>query len=272
MGTTAILSRTNLGLRPFEAALTDAGVQYHLIGRCGFWAQPEIRTLLAHLQCCLYPSDFALGTCLRAPFWTTKFLPKTKIAARLKELQENKEPSYWHLMSKEPFSLVENKNLEALRNFVQFIGSLCRYKDLPAGDAIKQILTSLRAVEYYHEEEAVDNDPVANLIELTKIAARFQTIKEFLDYARKVTAASKSKKGIGLATCHSAKGMEWNTVYLTGVQEGMLPHAKSTDLDSEKNTFFVGASRAERKLVLTYSGVPSPFLEPFLKSKPEVVV
>ena len=272
MGTTAILSRTNLGLRPFESALAESGVPYFLVGKCGYWSQSEVRSVLAHLQCCVYPSDYALGTCLRSPFWPTKFLPKTKISARIKELQQDKEPSMWHLMTKESFSLVENKNLEALHNFVQFIGSLSRYKNLTAGEATKQVLSTLRAIDYYHEEEAVDNDPVANLVELAKIASKYQTIKEFLDYARRVTAASKKRSGIALGTCHSVKGLEFKTVYLTGVQEGMLPHAKATDLESERNCFFVGASRAERKLVLSYSGIPSPFLAPFLKPKPEVVV
>jgi DNA helicase-2/ATP-dependent DNA helicase PcrA len=273
MDTTAILSRTNLGLRPFEQALTEANVPYHLLGRAGFWAQNEVRTSLAFLGCSLYPSDYLLSQAIRAPFAVTKFLPKTKLAARLKELKDE-DTSYWNLLTQEPHSLVENKNLEALNNFVQFIHALSRYRDLPPGDALKKILESLRAWDYYAEEESsgLDNDPVANLVELCKLAAKHQTVKEFLDYCRKVTAASKSKKGVALATVHGAKGLEFHTVFLVGVQEGLMPHAKSTDLGEERAIFFVGASRAEKRLILSYSGQPSPFLKDFQSKKPETVV
>ena len=273
MDTVAILSRTNLGLRPFEQALTEANIPYHLLGKSGFWAQPETRTVLAFLQASLYPSDYCLGTCIRAPFNVTKFLPKTKLTVRLKELKDE-GTSYWKLLTQEPHSLVENKNLAALQEFVQFIHSLSRYRDLTPGDALKKILDSLRVWDYYAEEETsgLDNDPVANLVELCKLASKHQTIKEFLDYARKVTAASKSRRGVALATCHGAKGLEFKTVYFVGVQEGMLPHVKATNLEEERNIFFVGASRAERRLILTYSGQPSPFLKDFISKSKEPVV
>lgn len=262
--TTAILCRTNLGLRPFEQALTDANIPYRLIGKSGFWQQPEIRVLLAHLQCCLYPSDYAVMSALRAPFFITKYLPKTKIAARIKELQEGGEPSAWHLLTKESYSLVENKNLSALNDFVHFIHGLSRYKDLPAAEATKQVLVALRAIEYYDCETTEDNDPRANLSEIVKMAQRFGNLKDFLDYARRVTAASKSKKGVMLATIHSFKGAEADIVYAVQSSEGIIPHAKATDLDSERNCWFVACSRPRRELILTYSGRPSIFLESYL--------
>ena len=260
--TTAILCRVNKGLRPFEQSLSDAGIPYHLVGKSGFFAQAEVKAAIAHLQCVLYPADYALAGVLRTPFWPVKYLPKTKLMARLRELQTDKEPSYWHLLTQEPTSLVENKNLKSLSEFVAFVHSLSRYRSLPADEALKQVLGVLKVGDYYVEEEQTpDNDPLANLSELVKIAKRFQTIKEFLDYVRRVTAASKKKSGVALATCHAAKGLEFQNVYFVGVNDGVLPHAKSTDLEEERCIYFVGCSRAERRLVITYSGPPSPFLK-----------
>jgi len=264
--TTAIICRTNLGLRPFEQALADASIPYRLVGRSGFWQQPEVRLLLAHLQCCIYPSDYAVLSALRGPFYVTKYLPKSKIAARVKELQTDGEPSAWHLLTKESYSLVENKNLKALQDFVQFIHQLSRYKDLRPADVVKQVIVALHAVDYYDCETTEDNDPIQNLNELVKIAGKHSTLKEFLDYARRVTAASKKRSGVALSTIHSAKGLEWQRVFMVQCSEGIIPHAKSTDLDGERNAFFVGASRSERELILTYSGRPSQFLEPYLKT------
>ena len=260
--TVAILCRVNAGLRLYEQALTEAGVKYHLIGRSGYWAAQEVRSVLSYLGGCVFPADYVVSGMLSAPFWPTKFLPKTKLRSRLKELAEAEGKTYWKLLTEDPRGLVDDKNLPALTEFTHFVHQLVRYRDLPAPDALKQVLVALKAVEYYSEEEASpDNDPVGNLSLLVKIASKFRTIKEFLDYARKVTAASKSKTGVALATCHAAKGLEFDSVYLVQCSEGILPHAKSTDLESERNCFFVGCSRAERKLTITYSGVPSAFLK-----------
>jgi DNA helicase-2/ATP-dependent DNA helicase PcrA len=267
MDSTAILCRTNLGLRIFESLLTEQEIKYFLVGKAGYWAQPEVRSVLAYLSCAQYPSDAAIGGALRSPFWPSKFLPKTKLSARLKELKDDSN-SYWHFLTKEPWTLVENRNLSALQDFVRFVGSLVRYRDLKAGEAVKQIIMSLRAYDYLAEEETcADNDPVANIKALEDQAKRFSTLKEFLDYCRKVTAASKSKTGVALSTIHGAKGLEFHTVYLVQCAEGVLPHIKSTDLDGESNAFFVGASRAERELMITYSGEPSRFLVKFLKTE-----
>jgi DNA helicase-2/ATP-dependent DNA helicase PcrA len=264
--TVAILARTNRALVPFEQLLSEKNIPFRYINKSGFFSQPEIRTVLAYLQCCLYPSDYAVMSALRAPFYVTKYLPKVKIAARVKELQTDGEPSAWHLLTKETYSLVENKNLSALTDFIHFIHSLSRYKDLKAAEAAKQVLVALKAVDHYSEfEDTPDNDPQANLAELVKVAGRFSGIKDLLDYARRVAAASKSKKGVMLSTVHSFKGMEADTVYFAQCSEEIIPHAKSTDLDEERNCFFVGASRAERELILTYSGRPSIFLESYAK-------
>ena len=264
MDSTAILCRTNLGLRIYEQLLSDEGIKYHLVGRAGYWAQPEVKSVLSYVSCAWYPSDAAISGALRAPFWPSKFLPKTKLAARLKELKDDAN-GYWHFLTRESYSLVENKNLSALQEFTRFVGSLSRYRDLKAGEAVKQIILALKAYDYLAEEETIDNDPVANIKELEKTAARFSTLKEFLDYCRKVTAASKSKAGVALSTIHGAKGLEFHTVYLVQCSDGILPHAKSNDLDGERNCYFVGCSRAERELTITYSGQPSIFLEASLK-------
>ena len=155
---------------------------------------------------------------------------------------------------------VEPKNMPAVKEFIQFVHQLSRYKDLKPDEALKQVLSALKAVEYYHEEESSpDSNPLDNLVELVKLAGRHSSIKEFLDYTRRASAASKSRKGVALSTIHSYKGMEADVVYVVGVSDGILPHAKATDLEEERNIWFVAASRPKSKLVVTYSGQPSPF-------------
>lgn len=267
--TVAILSRTNLGLRAYENALTEAGIKYHLVGKSGFWGQSEVKDTLAYAHCCLYPQDWCLAAAIRAPYWPTKYLPKQKLLARLKELKEQDDSvQYFGLMARSPETLVETKNVGAIRDFTGFIHGLIRFKDLSAKEALREIMRALKVGDFYAEfEESPDNDPLANLSELLKLSQRHSNLKDFLDFTRRASAASKSRKGVALSTCHAAKGMEFDTVYLVGAQEGTFPHAKSTDAEEEKNIFFVGCSRAKRELHITFSGNPSPFVVKYLQQK-----
>ena len=270
----AILARTNSALRLYEEALGAAEIRYYLVGKSGFWGGEDVKSCLAYFQACVFPSDAAVSGMLRAPFFPTKYLPKSKIASALKSLKTEQDPlSHWERLTKQPRAVVEDRNLGSLAEFTRFVHSLSRYRDLPAGESAKQILTALKAFDHYAEEEPTpDNDSVFNIQTLVKIAGRHDTLKGFLDYARKVSAASKTKRGVALGTVHSFKGLEANTVYLVQCSEGVLPHVKSTDLDSERNVFFTGISRAERNLVVTYSGAPSPFIKHLVKEKSDAVL
>lgn len=259
--TVAILVRTNRALREPEQALVAANLPYYLVGKSGYWNSEEIRGAVSYLGAVLFPANHILSGILRTAYHPTKFLPRTLLASKFKEKKaENEEVSYWELLTKYPRSLVEPRNLEAVQNFVQFIHSLSRYRDQEPAVALKSILGLLKAGDFYSEQEP-DNDPLGNLSDLIKLAEKHRTVKEFLDYCRRASAASKKKSGVALGTIHSVKGLEFSTVYMIGVSEGVLPHAKSTDLESERCCYFVGCSRAERKLVLTYSGSPSSFLK-----------
>ena len=262
MDTTAILARTNRATRIPEEILSREGIRYHLLGGSGFWSTVEVKSVLSYLQCVLFPADYALAGAIRAAFWPTKFLPKTKIAARLKDLKSvDDSVLYWSLLTKEPGTLVEPKNLGSVQEFVNFIHQLSRYRDLPAPDAVKSVLGALRVGDTFAEDDSPDNSPLENLADLLKLSNKHRTLKDFLDYCRRASAASKGKKGVALGTIHSAKGLEFSRVFLIGCQEGLMPHSKATDLAEEQSIFFVGASRAERELTITFAGVPSPFLK-----------
>jgi DNA helicase-2/ATP-dependent DNA helicase PcrA len=264
---TSILARTNSGLRIFETAMTEAKIPYHLVGKSGFWSQPEVKAILAYLGCCSYPADWLIAGAIRAPFWPSKFLPKTKLLAALKEQQQcetdpGRKGAYFAYLVRIPETLVDAKNLKSLSEFTAFLHSLSRYRDLPPADALKSVISALKAVEYYSvEEDHIDNDPVQNLIELVKLAGRYTTIRDFLDFTRRASAASKSKKGVALSTIHGFKGAEADVIYVVGVSEGVLPHVKATDLQEEQNIWFTACSRPRHRLVITYSGIPSPFLK-----------
>lgn len=261
----AILARTNRSLLHFEESLSEQGVRYHLLGKSGFWMQPEVKNVMAWVQCLVAPTDAAIQAAIKSPFHPTRFMKKQELIDSLKRSKNRSsdfEPTMFSLLIKGDYEM-ENSNQERLvDDFSRFIRSLSgRYRSSTAAEAVQGVIRDLQAAEYYRdEEEAFDNDPLSNLRELQTIASRFPTVHSFLDYVRKIKGASKNKKGVAIGTVHSAKGLEWNTVFLVNCQEGILPHSKG-ELEEEKRIFFVGCSRAARRLVITHTGFPSRFIE-----------
>jgi DNA helicase-2/ATP-dependent DNA helicase PcrA len=260
----AVLSRTNLGLRPFEDECARQGIKYFYLGESGFWGQREVRNVLAFAQCAIRPHLGAVTAAIRAPYAPVRYIKKTETIRRLKESVDLKTGVYEALLELWPDN--EKQDIQ-MNGLVNYLHSLRGYADSPANTAIASILQDLRAEEYHEENmiEEADNNPLDNLRELVKIARGFFTLREFLEYSRKITYASRRKTGLALGTIHSAKGLQWDAVYATGIQEGMIPHERATNLDEEARILFVAVSRPKTRLNISFSGTPSRFLEKILK-------
>jgi len=256
----AVLSRTNRGLRSVEDQLSVEGIKYRLLNNSGFWTQPEVKAICSYMAAIVFPSDYALGNILRSSFQPTKYLKRKDLQDAIKNKAEDQ--SAWSAVAKHKSSDPQ------LSNFISFIHGLQRYRDQKPYTALNSLLQSLHAFDSV-EEDAIDNSPMENIQELLKISNRFSTVKDFNSFVLKASAAAKSRSGVTLSTCHSAKGMEWPTVFLINVSDGVFPHSRAEDLQGEANCFFVGCSRAEKELYISYTGIPSPFLSKFLKKSEE---
>lgn len=268
----AILSRTNRYLGPYESFLTEKNVRYRLLGKSGFFHQPEIKNVLSFVQIAAMPIDSAVLTAVRSPFPQGIYLRRKELFDALKGQKIHRQDSVWSILQN--YKTPDTQQNKAISDFTGFLNNLrFRYsqQNVPSS-VVTGIIGDLSAGNYYAENELseIDNSAAENLQELVRIAGRFSTIKEFLDHVRKVNNASRAKKGVCLSTIHGAKGLEFETVFLVGCQEGHLPHTKGK-LGEEQRIFFVGASRPERRLIISYYGQPSRFLAPFIK-KPETVV
>ena len=110
-------------------------------------------------------------------------------------------------------------------------------------------------------DNPMEASPVENLNSIVKIAAGKGDVPEFLDYVRRLTYARKSTntKALTLSTIHTAKGREFDYVYLVGVKQGTMPH-KDGEFKEEARIFFVGCSRAAKELHISFYGPISEFL------------
>ena len=214
----AVLCRTNLGLRAIEEECLNQEVKYHILGDSGFWEANEIQNVLYYVRCCYMLTDNAVLGALKAPFWPSKYLKKKQVKESIEKIVGNKTMSAYAALT----------NVPGVSQFKDFIRGLGQYQHQLPAEAISNILRELNALAYYREEEGVspDHNPVANLKELVRVAGRYESLKDFLDFVRKTKYASGKKTGVCLSTIHSAKGKEWPNVFVVAVNEGILPHAK----------------------------------------------
>lgn len=132
-----------------------------------------------------------------------------------------------------------------------------------ASVALQEIINANRLYDRYrHSGDLMNSDPIENLNNVVKTAARKGSVNEFLTYVRKLTYGRKSRKekDLMLATVHQAKGREWKNVYVIGAEQGKMPH-KDGELAEEKRIFFVACSRAAETLQISWAGNRSMFLD-----------
>lgn len=266
--TAAVITRTNRALRVQEDSFSSNSIKYYTLSKSGFWTQPEVRAVLAYLGIVTSLSDGNVKIALNSPFWPTQYLKKKVISDEIKAKQKDdpNKPSAFKLLQE--YRSSDPNQVKGVSSFVHFLFGLRRYQSELPQRALQSLLNDLKVKDLYDDQESIDNSPLENLQELVKISGRFNSIKEFLDYTRRASAASKKTAGIALGTVHASKGLQFDRVYLTGVNDGHLPHAKAESLDDERNIFYVGMSRAAKDLTISYAGIPSQFLQPFL-AKPE---
>jgi superfamily I DNA/RNA helicase len=230
---------------------------------------------MAFVQHMVGPSDYSTKRIIKSPYDCTRYLRKQEVIDRLEEIQSgtlddpNGEVSLHSLLSS--FRSGDSNQDEIIHNLNTQLSLLrTETKNLPAGAAVQKIIDRLGILNYYEDDEddaGFENDPRENIREIGKIASTKGSLLDFLRYTQKIHRASLARTGfLTIGTLHSSKGKQWITVYVAGVNEGILPHEKG-DPDEEKKIYFVGCSRAAKRLFVSCNGVASDFIKDELPSE-----
>ncbi len=253
----AVLVRTNRQLRALEDACLARGIRYTLLGRSGFWQRQEVQDVLAFLRFLERPADDeAVRRIVRSPYPCAKYLG----TAFLKTL-----PSPLVFALARPPAGTEAYRMEAARRLSRTLSDLRdATRELPVPRIVEEVIARSGMEQYFRsddEDSDADNWALDNLAELVQVAARFRTAAEMIAHAERAlrAAASKTQQGVTLSTVHQAKGREWETVFVAGVTDEILPH-KNGELEEERRIFYVACSRAARRLVIAFHGKASMFV------------
>lgn len=258
--TCAVEYRTNFQSRSFEEVFRRRGLRYKLVGGFSFYNRAEVKDALAYVRLALHPEDDVF--LLRVLNVPARGIGKTTLDT-LRDIAQRENSSYWSAVESLITSPNASRSVTPLRLFRELIFRLREaYSAKEPADFLRYVLEEtgyMTALQDRNTPEDVAR--IENLEELVRALAESieagESFTEFLDAAALVSDADsyEDKPGVTLITLHSTKGLEFDHVFLTGLEDGICPHSRSTSeekgIEEERRLVYVGMTRARKSLTLT---------------------
>ncbi len=261
-----VLYRTHAQSRVIEEAMIRCGFPYRIIGGVKFYQRREIKDVLAYLRLALNPCDnISLGRIYNVPSRGIGLASFEK----LKEFQ-SAGTSFAESIEKAG-SGMGKRQLSAFRELAVFIKTISeKSKELTPSGLIKYMLKKTGYELYIKGESAAwrgisGEERWENVKELFTATRKFdglrppEGLERFLEevaLVQEVDQLQEKEKAIKLMTIHSAKGLEFPTVFIVGMEEGIFPHSRSLinpqELEEERRLCYVGITRAKEQVHLTF--------------------
>lgn len=238
-GAVAVLYRTNAQSRAFEDELMRRDIPYKLVGGLRFYNRAEIKDLVAYLR-----------------------------------IVQNSEEEIAR-------GRIEKMGKRRAEVFYQWLeGRSTKQKQANPGQLLEEIINVVGFLERFDERDEDDVARIENINELLAVASEFKTVEKFLESAalsESEIRQHRSNAKITLMTAHAAKGLEFDNVFVVGLEEGLFPHSRSMlsgekdEIEEERRLMYVAMTRAKKKLTLCFarnrlvfggrhSSIPSRFL------------
>ncbi len=258
-----VLYRTNAQSRVLEEALRRCGIDYRVVGGFSFYARAEIKDALAYARLANNLRDSA--SFLRIVNVPARGIGGTTLDA-LEVTARRGNFSLWEALEQElAAKLLPVRTLKALESFYALIRDLVADRErLSMSEFFRSLLERTGYLAMLRAENTAEAEGrIENLQELVNAAAEAEeqgeTLAEFLTHAALVSDTDDydERARVTLMTLHSAKGLEFSTVFLVGLEEGLFPHKLSLEdaaaLEEERRLCYVGMTRAQDRLVLAWA-------------------
>ncbi|GAA5147915.1 DNA helicase PcrA [Nocardioides marinquilinus] len=297
-GDVAVFYRTNAQSRVFEEVFIRTGMPYKVVGGVRFYERREVRDALAYLRMLVNPDD---SVSLRRVLNVPKRGIGDRAVACVNELGERERVTFWEALRRaEEAPGLATRSLSNIQGFVALVEEL--QSMVAAGERSDVVLESVLDKTGYLAELEDSDDPqdatrVENLGELVAVAREFSDdpvagpsadpadvdadlvtpgLADFLERVALVADTDQIPDDdpndphhtgvVTLMTLHTAKGLEFPTVFLTGMEDGVFPHSRSLgdrpELEEERRLAYVGITRARERLYISRSVVRSSWGAP----------
>ncbi len=263
-GDFAVMYRTNAQSRLLEEAFLHAGLPYKLVGAQRFYGRREIKDVVAYLRLVLNPDDeFSLYRVINIP--PRGIGEKSIHALRAQAKLENMSPGAFLLKLSSDHKRGQGDGFtpRAAQALTSFGALLARWRiwseELPPLALMDRILEESGYRDYLDDDTDEGRDRWENVMELRRLAAEYQDrgLEAFLENIALVSDQDTLEGATNvptLLTLHAAKGLEFPIVFIVGLNEGILPHVRSSQepegLEEERRLFYVGITRAMNRLYL----------------------
>jgi DNA helicase-2/ATP-dependent DNA helicase PcrA len=265
----AILYRTNAQSRSFEKALMARRIPYHLVGGLRFWDRREVKDAVAYLRFLANPSD-------AVSFDRIANVPKRRISEKTAQAAIGAATdggvSILDVCSAPAQVPVRPDAQEALAAFHAQVAPIAAEVGRRRPHELLQLLIRhCNLSEHYDDGTPAGSARIDNLVELRELAQDYERHPPARGLERLLTDIAltsgaddtDARERVTLITLHMAKGLEYTVVFLTGLEDKMLPHERAFEepggLEEERRLCYVGITRAQRRLYLTVASVRTIF-------------
>jgi DNA helicase-2/ATP-dependent DNA helicase PcrA len=265
----AVLYRTNAMSRVIEDTLVRSDIAYQVIGATKFYERAEIKDAIAYLSLLANPADAVSFT--RVVNSPRRGIGQTSLA-RILSLATSLDIPVWDAAAEPARAGLGAAAVKALSRFMDTMAELraTAQSGVPVGALLEALLAQSGYVEALEAEHTIEaQGRIENLEQLVEVGREFDartdsrppgedTLEAFLqEIALVADADARSDEGlVTLMTLHNAKGLEYPTVFIAGLEDGVFPHSRAIEeggLEEERRLFYVGITRAMRQLYLTYA-------------------
>ncbi len=285
----AILVRASFQMRAFEDRFITLGVPYRVVGGPRFYERAEIRDALAYLKVTASPdNDLAFERIINTP---KRGIGDTSVKKMHGIARAQGIPLYRAAEALISTDELPNKTRTALRLLLESFGRWRQsLQGLPHTELAEIILDESGYTEMWQNDKSPEaQGRLENLKELVRSMGEFENMAGFLEHIALVMDVEQSPDDdkVNIMTLHSAKGLEFGTVFLPGWEEGLFPHQRSLDekgragLEEERRLAYVGITRAKRRAFISFaqnrrvhnlwqSALPSRFIDELPEAHVEV--
>jgi DNA helicase-2/ATP-dependent DNA helicase PcrA len=266
----AVLYRTNAQSRLIEERFVYSGIPYDLVGGTNFYSRREIKDLLCYLKTIDNGrDDLAVRRIINVP---RRGIGATTIE-HVQEYADERQISFYDALCEVDNIVAVSRAASKLKDFVTMIRAFrTKQKEMSLEQLLRDIIITTNYVDYIkaetEEDASGDNDRVQNIDELINKVAGYEdstdepTLSGFLEEVALVADidnVSDDDNKVILMTLHSAKGLEFERVYLVGMEDGLFPSHMAIDaedydpdaIEEERRLAYVGITRAKKDLTLT---------------------
>jgi DNA helicase-2/ATP-dependent DNA helicase PcrA len=257
----AILVRAQHQTREFEDRFIATGLPYRIVGGFRFYERAEIRDALAYLRVVFQPADdLAFERIVNTPKrgLGDKAVAKVHALARAQGIPL--------MLAAAKLCDTDELTGAARKSLGRLVGDIARWRDLSNGlahpELIRQILEESGYTAMLQADRSVESSGrLENLTELARAMEEYQTLGEFLEHVSLVMDNDANDQGpkVTIMTIHAAKGLEYDTVFLVGWEEGLFPSQRALDeggtksLEEERRLAYVAITRARRRCIIIHA-------------------